>query len=365
MKQSDIIFLGAGASISEGGPSQADLFKEFFVGYNQTKFTEYLTAYEGVGSADGLDKMYERLANFFDTFFSVQTNNIDNLANCIYPTFEEVLGILELAINRQESFKGFYCNADEPNIQKIREDLIFLIALVLDERLHRGHGNHTKLLDRLREEDNLSKTCFISLNYDILIDKAINDFNNEYILDYGINFTNYGRSSEHHQLQSLNPLLLYKLHGSLNWLYCPTCLSMTLFRGKIVAELIYTPQYCYRCKTKMIPIIIPPTFFKVMSNQYLQQIWMKTEHVLRGAKRIFFCGYSFPDADIHIKYLLKRAEVFKSSTTKIFVVNNHSEKKSYERKLEKQRYKRFFNQNSKVYYKYISFEEFCDAGITK
>ncbi len=332
----DIIFLGAGASISEGGPSQAELFMEFFVGFNQNKFNRYATAYEGVGSEEKLNDIYFSLHKFFNNFFGIKGHNINRLQNKIYPTFEEVLGILEFALKRQESFKRYNFNAEEPDLQRIREYLIFLIALVLDESLREGHGNHFKLLDQLEKENSLPNTCFISLNYDILIDKAIFDFYKEYDLDYGIEFTNYEKSGDWHRPRSGRTLSLYKLHGSLNWLYCPTCLSMTIFpEEKKAAQLVFKPQPCHDCETKMIPIIIPPTFFKVMSNFHLQQIWRKAELALRQAKRIFFCGYSFPDADIHIKYLLKRAEIYKGSSPEIFIINHFPEKNHMNRKMRK------------------------------
>ena len=38
-------------------------------------------------------------------------------------------------------------------------------------------------------------------------------------------------------------------------------------------------------------------------------------------KNIFFCGYSLPDADIQIKYLLKRAQINRDSDLHVFVAN--------------------------------------------
>ena len=60
---------------------------------------------------------------FFKTFFDIDTNDYKNLSKIKFPTFEEVLGILELAINRQESFKGFDLNSSD-GLQKIRERLL-------------------------------------------------------------------------------------------------------------------------------------------------------------------------------------------------------------------------------------------------
>jgi len=351
MKIEDIIFLGAGASASEGAPLQGDLFREYFSSYQIER--DYRISNE----------MDQRLVEFFETFFGIDIKS-GNLDNVSFPTFEEILGMLELALNREESFKGYSLTPDKPQIQRIREDLIFLIAIILDKKLRGEAKHHKKLINRLNREQKLSRTGFVSLNYDILIDNALVDLYPKYDMDYGIEFTNFEKQSDWERPKTQRAVCLYKLHGSLNWLYCPTCISLTLTpREKRVATLVFKPQNCDICSSEMAPIIIPPTFFKVMSNFYLQEIWRKTENALKQAKRIFFCGYSFPDADIHIKYLLKRVEINRGSTPEIFIINNHEEKSDFQKESEELRYKRFFKDNEKVHYTSQSFENFCERGI--
>jgi len=117
------------------------------------------------------------------------------------------------------------------------------------------------------------------------------------------------------------------------------------------------------CHANYQLLIIPPTFFKVMSNYYLRQIWHKAEIALRETERIFFCGYSFPDADIHIKYLLKRAELYKKHSPEVYIINWHDEKTDERIEEEKKRFLRFFKDKSQVHYKKLSFEEFSIKGI--
>lgn len=349
----DVVFLGAGASTAKGAPLQGDLFKEYF----SCKTHES-------------HPTYPELKSFFKKFFGVDGGN---LGSKLFPTFEEVLGILEIALNREEGFR----DCDKRRIQQIREDLIFLIATVIDEKL-RGVGReyHTRLVQRLKEEDRLSKTGFVSLNYDILIDNALvalHQLPGDYDLDYGIEFTNFERNGDWERPSSKKAIYLYKLHGSLNWLYCPTCISLTLTpKEKSAARLVFKPEKCDVCKSKMIPIIIPPTFFKVMSNFYLQELWHKAEDMLKQAKRIFFCGYSFPDADIHIKYLLKRVEINGGGTPEVFIFNKPEtsgepgkeiDKRKDEIRQEKDRYKRFFKNSKKIDYTNKSFQDFCRDGV--
>lgn len=353
MKIKDVIFLGAGASASEGAPLQANLFKEYF-----------LSNQEGINIRSSSN---QRVVRFFRMFFGIDIRE-GNFDRESFPTFEEILGILELSINRGESFRDYRLTpnrsninqigentSERPSIQQIKEDLIFLIAIILNQKLKNvpGNGYHKKLVKRLKDRGELFETCFISSNYDILIDNAL-----IYPLDYGVRFTNFNKS------RAEETVCLYKLHGSLNWLYCPTCISLTLTPGrKGAAELASEPKKCDDCDSLMMPIIIPPTFFKVMSNFYLQQVWHKAEDALKQASRIFFCGYSFPDADIHIKYLLKRVEVNRGSTPEVYIINEHDKKRDYERKIEELRYKRFFRNSQKIYYTPLSFEKFCENGI--
>jgi hypothetical protein len=364
MEIQDIIFLGGGASASEGAPTQANLFREYFLSNQEERNNRF--------------RGDQRLKKFFNEFFGIEIGR-ENLERESFPTFEEILGILELSLKRGESFKGYRLTPERSNIgpiqensserlsiQQIREDLIFLIAAILERKLRRENERryHKELVERLKDENKLLETCFISLNYDILIDNALEGFNG-YGPDYGVEFTN--SIFPPHVRRTSNAernIPLYKLHGSLNWLYCPTCISLTLTPWrKGAAELAREPEECDTCGSFMVPIIIPPTFFKVMSNFYLQQVWHKAENVLNKARRIFFCGYSFPDADIHIKYLLKRAEVRNDFTPEVYIINEHDGKNKYQREDEKLRYKRFFKNRHRINYTHLSFENFCENGI--
>lgn len=71
-----------------------------------------------------------------------------------------------------------------------------------------------------------------------------------------------------------------------------------------------------------------------------------------------FFGYSFPDADIHIKYLLKRAQTNRTGQLKVTVVNGHPGKDPELEKLERQRYERFLG--SAVDYTALSFGKFAE-----
>lgn len=116
---------------------------------------------------------------------------------------------------------------------------------------------------------------------------------------------------------------------------------------------------CPNCKSLMEAIIVPPSFFKDYQNFYLNQVWNETEKQLTDTQKIIFCGYSFPDSDIYIKYLLKRAEMLSHNNIEYYIVNNHPNKSESDKNLEKQRYQLFFNNKNKVVFTELSFEEFA------
>lgn len=340
-----VVVLGAGASAADGAPLQSELFRQYF---------------QSSSICSRVDTtMQTELKNYFSKLWGIDINR-NNLGNTKFPTFEEALGLLDIADARGEFFKDLSWSGDSSiRAQELRSHLIALIALIIEEKLQRDCPNHKKLVTNLNNNRGLCSTVFLSLNYDIIIDNAI-ELVTQNIPDYGVSFSpepNRNGESWHPSVK------LLKLHGSLNWLYCPICNALSLSPGhKVAAELPGAPwQFrCFYCREIQISIIIPPTFFKVMSNFYLQQIWREAEEACRDAQRIIFCGYSFPNADVHFKYLLKRAEVNRSGPPpSIFIVNERPDKTEQQRQQEKDRYERFFRQKDHVHWTKLSFEEFA------
>ncbi len=75
-----VIVLGAGASKADGAPLQFDLLRDYFV----------------LEKANLQTPMNAELRSFFDTFYGIDITAAD--AQHQFPTFEEVLGTLELAL---------------------------------------------------------------------------------------------------------------------------------------------------------------------------------------------------------------------------------------------------------------------------
>lgn len=312
--------------------------------------------------------MEKQLAVFFSLMFDIDVKKCD-LDKVEFPTFEEALGILDLADSRNESFKDFSnlnIASNSGKLKFLRLYLTLLMAKTIHEKLLSSKRIHRDLVGNLLRLNLLKNVFFLSTNYDILIDKALTTLYSEGIsLDYGVDFTNFSEPDDWTK-PTENSIRLFKIHGSLNWLYCPTCNNVRLTpKEKGVIKLLKEDSYssktavCQKCKTIYSPIIVPPTFYKDFSNVFLNLVWNKSEQALLNAEHLIFCGYSFPDADMHIKYLIKRVQKNRQGNPlRITIVNNHTGKKKEIREEEKNRYERFLGQS--VDYTAYSFEKFAN-----
>ena len=258
------IFLGAGASKAEGAPLQGELFADYF---SSSSFRK------------SRGKMDRELAAFFSEMFGLDVKHGD-LANINFPTFEEVLGLTDLAIMRKEAFRHFDIENRDRNSGRLRfvaQYLIFLVAKVLHEKLGDRARLHRQLVAGLRTRNALLKTAFVSTNYDILIDNALTaEHANGISLDYGVEFRNFDWPDDWKRPQRGSSVSLFKPHGSLNWLFCPTCdeMEITPKEKGVVTRLIseYADRRCAECQSVYSPMIVPPTFYKDLNNLFLLSI---------------------------------------------------------------------------------------------
>jgi len=342
------IFLGAGASKADGAPLQGELFHDYF---------------SSGAFKDNHDDMNRDLATFFQEMFQIDVDHGD-VSGIRFPIFEEVLGLIDLAIMRKEAFRNFDIENRATNSGRLRfiaQYLVFLVAKVLDSKLEQRPTMHRRLVSALHNANELKNVAFISTNYDILIDNALTEEHVHGIdLDYETEFRNFDRPGDWERPRRNHSVSLFKPHGSLNWLFCPTCneLEITPKEKGVVTRLIsdFSHAICPQCRTVFSPLIVPPTFYKDLNNVFLASIWNRTDVALRKVNHVIFCGYSFPDADIHIKYLLKRAQTNRDGELRITVINHFVGKKLKESEPEKERFQRFLG--TAVNYTTMSFEEF-------
>ena len=286
-EKSVVYVLGAGASkaVIPNAPLMADLL------------CEALTIFE-----PRRDERVLRIKNFINDFYQLNPVKLPNL--------EDILTQLDDAIIESRPLSRQY---DVSFLRKLRDDLVYAICAILQETLdHREERDKDlmkRFLYRLGPHDSI-----LSLNYDIIVDNAL--FLRSGRVDYRLPVRyalQKGREPRAYKLlekSDLDSPPLYKLHGSLNWLYCPLCQQLDVTVGFKGVRYIYDEDRdfaCLDCHVRYDPLIIAPTLLKTYDNLLLREVWRQAENKVSQADEVVFIGYSMPDADVHLRCMLKRA----------------------------------------------------------
>lgn len=162
-----------------------------------------------------------------------------------YPKFEELLGVIDLALARGEQLGSVV-----RNLHLVREKFIYLMGKTLKEKIDARHGVHRNLIDILCTEDRIGNVAFVGINYDTLAHDAI----------AGRIHGNYGPFAP----EKKDGIILYKLRGSLNWTQCSGC-------GKFrVGAARWEP--CALCEGIRRFIIVPFKYNKNPKNKQLKEV---------------------------------------------------------------------------------------------
>ncbi|MDX6670584.1 MAG: hypothetical protein QOI91_947 [Solirubrobacteraceae bacterium] len=117
---------------------------------------------------------------------------------------------------------------------------------------------------------------------------------------------------------SASEIALYKMHGSINWLfkhrdrYPPADLvrkarDIYVVRNKTFPDgqmVLSTPKG--QRNWYLFPLIVPPVYEKhALIRRHLQQVWDNATKALGEASRVIFWGYSFPAADTHARHFFE------------------------------------------------------------
>jgi hypothetical protein len=332
VSESRVFFFGAGASKEEGGLLTSQLL------------------FESLKNRDVKQEFSDLVKDFLrDLFFVEDVNNIASEEDL--PEFEELLTIVDLSLLKKEEFSTKWNNAA---LIKLREALIYCMARILEIKLRppetedRYQECHKTLVRKIFDKGSrIGENSFISLNYDILLDNAILNMHPEIHTDYAIDFRNFTPPDPDRKTK------LLKLHGSLNWALCPVCNSLWIkLGGKIADKIISERIKCERDQAVQQTLLVPPTWLKEYNNPHLAKIWLEAEYLLQKANAVYFIGYSLPQSDYHIKYLLKKALLQRNPNSRIIVVTSTDNEEGSD--LHK-RYRRFFGP---IDYRPIGFRQF-------
>ena len=230
-----------------------------------------------------------------------------------YPPLPLLLSLLDTSIDRRDSLSPKWPLSE---LVRVRHAVEYAIFGVVNEKVGlRRSAPGEKLHQRLLEKvfGNQAPPQVISLNYDILVDNAM-------IRSQGaaVSFPDYGCNIRMPEGQDTFGRLL-KLHGSLNWLYCPACQRLELLVNRARKRTEPTPARmydvmrvlgkrvtCTNCGSLSHPVLVTPTHMKDYRNPHITSVWYEAHQMLRNVDHVVFVGYSLPENDVEVIYLLKR-----------------------------------------------------------
>jgi NAD-dependent SIR2 family protein deacetylase len=315
-EQRDVVFiLGAGTSYAGGAPLQKTILPIILSGH------------------------HEELRNSH-AFYHLKEFMTENFAwdhdSGYYPSLESVFGFIDYFIHQNEALNKKYSLA---SIRDIREVLIKSIHFVIDRETKERNNLHYLFWNTIYKHNR--NIAIITTNYDTVLESAfecIYPFN-AYI-DYCIPLMNYdyneglGLSNwwinprePIHSWMDEDPIAIkvIKVHGGLNWKYCSCCNQVLLTpldtdvdidgceinRSKDFHNTGSKPTSfhhgCPCCESEFRTFLIPPSYSKNLSHPVYSNLIAEASKELRKCNRIVFVGYSLPEADVHIKAILKKS----------------------------------------------------------
>lgn len=269
-------------------------------------------------------------------------------------------------------------NISKADLLSVRNKIDYLISLAIQNRFRTGPVTDRDYVPTLakylveRAADRATKAIgaknkseakeydpfsIISLNWDILLDNALNralfdrdgpitdDYAAFGVVDYCCYISSL-RDDDRRIRTGLWTLgcrgyniKLLKLHGSMNWLQCPHCQQLFIGFDEKHSVVNYTsPEPCRHCakqgnKSPLRGSLVMPTFLKDLSNFQVKLIWQNAGIEIMEAKRLVFVGYSLPQADFEFRQLISRM-VHKDAKIEAYLWNGAAtfpdEKKRYE-----------------------------------
>ena len=239
------------------------------------------------------------------------------------PSFEDHFTVLDLAANSGHNLGPYYTPA---HLRAIRRLSIHRVFDILDQ--FKESASLRIFLDRLAMGRN---NTVISVNWDVIVENHLRLGGHGW--DYGIPMCSLTAEPEHRTGRNL---LLLKLQGSSNWLYCDSCrrvYSGPPSAGKIIRrglifleerdfEILGSPlsvidevkrrkvhTKCKKCKTQLTARVATFSFSKAYDFFQFQSVWARALKRLIDAQEWLFIGYSLPEADYEIRHMVKTAQL--------------------------------------------------------
>lgn len=292
-----VVLFGAGATKACGGPLTNEILPQAFEPHVRAEIER--------------EYYIDLLDQFLVQNFHVPAQQAERTPDD-YPGLPLLLSLVDTAIDRGQPMGDAW---PVDLLRQVRRALQYLVFALLEYRLRRlAHNYYADLLAALCPPGAAPPTV-ISLNYDIIADNTMVSHNGT-LPEYGCDIA----TDQYRALPHWGTLL--KIHGSLNWSYCPGCsrldigVSATGRTYKMLEELYrenpLEERYschgfpCPACGEFVEAVLITPTQLKDYRNPHVRRVWELAEDALRAADRAIIVGYSLPEDDLDVIYLLQR-----------------------------------------------------------
>jgi len=272
-----LLFLGAGFSVDAGLPTQNNFFKHARNEYKRGILDS--NQYSGITAAQ---------------MITYASSDVES-----EPTMENAFSMLDYVYYmKNDDYKlGHFLedvfipvNSSQLGVSKAREYFLSALEKIFwYNRADNTYINHDLYYNFLDELLSQFDVYIITTNYDLVCESVINKMIGcDVILFPEIRFFEFQGPYV--------PVPLMKLHGSIDW-------KETKFD---------------------LPNIIPPTWSKQFERKgKYNHIWNQAENAIIFSRKIIFIGYSMPEIDAHIRYLIKLGllnSIIEGNTKDVYVV---------------------------------------------
>lgn len=197
-------------------------------------------------------------------------------------------------------------------LDKIRHSIVRLFVYYFSKCIDKHdfqHSDYLNFINHLKVNFKDSFPTIITTNWDTLLEKYLDENNMEYGLILHDNY--YIVDGQPQGMGLTKKLNLIKIHGSINWLRCLSCNTLSV--TKDTPTILFQDdikEKCNRCSSESSilfqPEIITPTMIKSIDSLLYRNLWGAAGNELMSAEHIIFVGYSLPLADYDFRYLLQK-----------------------------------------------------------
>lgn len=205
---------------------------------------------------------------------------------------------------------------------KIYNKFIYLLGHIIDSLTSGSIESSTtyRFLQAIDINNNREFIDFLSMNWDIFLDHALETLNLR---------VNYGLSDEllidtHPLANHQHHVNVCKIHGSFNWMKCMKCKKTFLIHKQKGIFESARNQLTHDhgdegIDYRFIPDIIPPSYLERFKTSMFTRLMNNAIEMIMQSNNIVIIGYSFPDADVHMRYALLQG--LKGRKTSVTIVD--------------------------------------------